>query len=373
MLAYLCRRVAVALLTVFAVITLSFYMIRLMPGNAASYLESQLVLAGGYTAREIQARVNSLLALQPTAPLWKQYLQYISHVAQGNLGRSMVNPSVTVLHVVAGALPWTLFSVGVALLISFVLGILAGTVMAAFANTRFVKLLTLVVSFTTAIPNYLIAIILLYLLADQHHIFPSSGAYSINTTIGWNLPFVKSVIGHAFLPVTAYVITAWGGWALSMKGCVVNTLGSDYVRAAESWGLSTTRVTKSYMGRNSMLPMVTSLALSLGFMVGGSVFIETYFSYPGMGYYLIQAVDTRDYSVMMGCFIVITVSVVAANLAVDLLYPLVDPRIARPAARRSRSAGLLGAKGDGLIGPATASVAQSEGADLPVGAPGGHA
>lgn len=336
MISYLLRRLGIALLTIYVVVTISFFMIRLMPGNAASYLQNQLLLQGGLTSVQIQARVNALLGIQPKSPVWQQYLQYLGDMVHGNLGRSLINPSTTVLHVVAGALPWTLFSVGVALLISFVIGVGAGTIMAAFADTATARLLTLVVSFMTAIPNYLIAIILLYLLADQYHIFPSNGAYSINTTIGWNLPFLESVISHAVLPVAAYVITAWGGWALGMKGCVVNTLGSDYVRAAESWGLPRRRVTQSYLGRNSMLPMVTSLALSLGFMVGGSVFIETYFSYPGMGFYLIQAVNSRDYSVMMGCFLVITVSVVLANLLVDLFYPLVDPRILSPAAR-SRS------------------------------------
>lgn len=326
---YLAQRLLVALLTIYVVVTISFFMIRLMPGNAASYLENQL-MQQGLNPAEIQGRVNALLGILPKSPLWKQYLQYLGDIAHGNLGRSMVDPSTTVLSIVGNALPWTLFSVGVALLISFTLGVVAGTVIAAFADTLVGKTLTLVVSFMTAIPNYLIAIILLYFLADRYHFFPSSGAYSINTTIGWNLPFLGSVISHAVLPVAAYVITAWGGWALGMKGCVVNTLGADYVRAAESWGLPRRRVTQSYLGRNSMLPMVTSLALSLGFMVGGSVFIETYFSYPGMGFYLIQSVDSRDYSTMMGCFLVIVVSVVFANLVVDLFYPMVDPRILNP-------------------------------------------
>ena len=117
----------------------------------------------------------------------------------------------------------------------------------------------------------------------------------------------------------------------------MTTLGADYVRAAESWGLSSRRVTQSYIGRNSMLPMVTNLALSVGFLFGGAVFVETYFTYPGIGYYLINAVNSRDYSLMMGCFILITVAVVFANLLVDLMYPLVDPRIVSPAqSKRAR-------------------------------------
>jgi peptide/nickel transport system permease protein len=155
---------------------------------------------------------------------------------------------------------------------------------------------------------------------------------------------------HAFLPVATYVIVSFGGWALVMKGSVMTTLGADYVRAAESWGLSTRRVTQSYVGRNSMLPMVTNLALSVGFLFGGAVFIETYFNYPGIGYYLINAVNSRDYSLMMGCFILITAAVVLANLLVDLMYPLVDPRIASPVQSKRARLGTSGIPG-GRPGP----------------------
>jgi peptide/nickel transport system permease protein len=123
-----------------------------------------------------------------------------------------------------------------------------------------------------------------------------------------------------------------------MKGSVSTILGADYVRTGEAWGLSRWRVTRSYIGRNAMLPMVTNLGLSLGYMFGGSVFIETFFVYPGLGYYLVQSVNQRDYPVMMGCFILITVAVVVSNLIVDLVYPLVDPRIMSPG--RARRAGL---------------------------------
>jgi peptide/nickel transport system permease protein len=119
-----------------------------------------------------------------------------------------------------------------------------------------------------------------------------------------------------------------------MKGTAVSVLGAEYVRAAESRGLSPRRVAQSYVGRNSMLPQVTGLALSIGFLFGGSVFIEFYFSYQGLGYQLINAINSRDYSVMMGCFLLITTAVVLANFLVDFVYPAVDPRIARPGATR---------------------------------------
>lgn len=337
---YVARRVVIAIVIIYVVVTFSFFMIRLMPGNPMEYLQQELIHEGSLTPQQIQQRVAAIYGVSPKAPVWRQYLQYMSHALRGNLGTSITNPGETVMHVIASSLPWTIFAVGVALLVSFAVGVAIGTMMAAFKDTHFGKAATLVVSFLSAIPNYLIAIVLIYFLSDVHHIFPLGGAYSVNVTVGFDLAFITSIFLHAALPIAAYVITAFGGWALTMKGVAVSTLGSEYVRAAESRGLGGRRITQSYIGRNSMLPMVTSLALSLGYMFGGSVFIETLFSYPGIGYYLITAVGSRDYSVMMGCFILITVAVVAANLLVDLLYPMVDPRIANPAARKRVKTGM---------------------------------
>lgn len=332
--AYVARRLLMSAVITFIVITLSFFMIRLMPGNPMSALEAQLRLEGGQTPQEILAKVNAIYGVLPKAPVWQQYLTYVTHVFEGNLGRSLSDPGVTVLHIIAGALPWTIFVVAVALIISFVLGIAVGALMAAYQDGAFAKVMTFVSSVLSAIPSYLIALVLLFFLADLHHIFPLGGAYAVTVTPGLSIAFIRSVLVHAVLPILSYVIISFGGWALAMKGTAVSVLGAEYVRAAESRGLGGRRIAQSYVGRNSMLPQITSLALSIGFMFGGSVFIETYFTYPGIGYYLIQAVDARDYSLMMGCFLLITISVVLSNFLVDLLYPMVDPRIASPAVAR---------------------------------------
>ena len=331
---YIARRVVASLAIIYIVISLSFFIVRLMPGNAVSALESQLAVQG-MTTQQIDAQVNAIYAVTPKAPLWRQYFTYIGHVLEGKLGRSIINQSESVLHIIANALPWTIFIVGTSLIISFVIGIGIGSALAALQHTRAAKAVTFVVSVLSSIPNYLVAIVLLYLLADIHPIFPTGAAYSVNVTVGFNIAFIGSVIVHGVLPIAAYVITSVGVWALGMKGTAVSVLGSEYVRAAESRGLSRRRLTQTYVGRNSMLPQVTTLAMSVGFMFGGSIFIETYFSYPGIGYQLDQAINSRDYSVMMGCFILITVAVVVSNFLVDLLYPLVDPRIASPGGAKS--------------------------------------
>jgi peptide/nickel transport system permease protein len=333
MVSYILKRLAMSLLIIYIVISLSFFMIRLMPGSPMAALEAQLRMQGGLSEVEIQQRISAVYSVTPDAPVWEQYVRYVWGAVRGDLGRPITNPGTTVVAVIAEALPWTIMVVAVSLIISFVIGIAVGAMMAAFQSSRFSQSMTFVVSFLSAIPSYLVAIALLYVLTSVYQVFPSGGAYGIDVTPGFNGPYVISVLYHAILPIAASVITSFGGWALGMKGSAVSVLGAEYVRAAESRGLSDRRITQSYVGRNSMLPMVTQLALSVGFMFGGSVFIETYFQYPGIGFYMIQSVGQRDYSLMMGCFVLITVSVIITNLLVDLLYPLVDPRIANPAAR----------------------------------------
>ena len=367
---YLAKRLAMALFTIYIVISLSFFMVRLMPGNAIEYLEAQMTIQGGLSPEEIQQKVRAIYGVLPSGPLWKQYLQYVGNAFHGNLGNSITNPGQSVVSIVAGALPWTVFTISVALIISFVIGLIMGTVMAAFPKTWFAKLITAVASFLSAIPNYLVAIVLLYFFADQHAWFPLDGAYSVGLQPGLNWPFIQSALVHAVLPIATYVIVGFGGWALIMKGSVVTTLGTDYVRAAESWGLSSRRVMQSYIGRNSMLPMVTNLALAVGFLFGASVFVETYLTYPGIGYYLIDAVNSRDYSLMMGCFIIITVAVIFANLIVDLMYPLVDPRIVSPAQSKRTRFGTSGIP-TGPPGPVGSSLAEQTMVGAAVGsAPG---
>lgn len=353
MVAYLARRILMAFVTIFVVVTISFFMVRLMPGNPMQYLEAQLSQQGIVSPDQIRQQVQAIFGVLPTGPLWQQYLTYVGNIFRGDFGNSMLNPGQSVIGIIASALPWTVLLVGVSLIISFIVGLVVGTILAAYPDSLFSKIMTGVVSFLSAVPNYLVAIVLIYLLGDLHHIFPITGAYSNNTVPGLNLPFIASVLYHALMPIAAYVIVSFGAWSLAMKGSVTTVLGADYVRAAEAKGLGGRRVTQTYIGRNAMLPMITNLAVSVGYLFGGSVFIETYFSYPGLGYRLINAVNSRDYSLMMGCFILITIAVVVSNFVVDLVYPAIDPRILSPATRRSRIAKPLPEPGAELQTPGT--------------------
>lgn len=334
MLRYILKRLAMSVVIIYIVVTLSFFMVRLMPGNPMSALQAQLQAQGGMTEQQIQQRIQTIYGLTPKAPIGTQYIDYLKNIIHLNLGRPITNPGTTVVAVISQALPWTILVVAISLIVSFIIGIWIGNGMAVNPSSWFSKIWTFVVSVMGAIPNYIVAILFLFFFTAKWKLFPAQGAYSVSAVPGFNGPYLGSVAYHAVLPILATVITSFGGWALAMKGSAISVLGSEYVRAAEARGLSSGVISRSYIGRNSMLPLITQLALSIGGMFGGSVFVETYFNYPGIGYYMITAINNRDYSLMMGCFVLITVAVVISNFLVDLLYPLIDPRIAWPSSRR---------------------------------------
>lgn len=334
MLRYILKRLAMSVVIIYIVVTLSFFMVRLMPGNPMSALQAQLQAQGGMSEQQIQQRIQTIYGLTPKAPIGTQYLDYLKNIIHFDLGRPITNPGTTVVAVITQALPWTILVVAVSLIISFLIGIWIGNGMAVRPGSWFSKIWTFVVSVMGAVPNYLIAILFLFVFTAKWKLFPAQGAYSVDAAPGFNGPYLGSVAYHAVLPILATVITSFGGWALAMKGSAISVLGSEYVRAAEARGLSPRVISRAYIGRNSMLPLITQLALSIGGMFGGSVFVETYFNYPGIGYYMITAINNRDYSLMMGCFVLITVAVVICNFLVDLLYPAIDPRIAWPSSRK---------------------------------------
>lgn len=324
--AYAARRFGVSLLIVFVVITISFFMIRLMPGNAIEYLYHQLLQSGTVSPQQALEQVQSLYGVNIHESLLQQYFLYMLGMVHGNLGNSILYPGSSVTQILANAIPWTVLTVSVSLLLSFFIGISIGTVMAFFQKHVSSTIVTFVMTVLNAIPNYFVALLLLYWFADLNHVFPTGGAYQAGVTPGWNWSYILSILSHAALPIIAYVITSIGGWSLGMKSSVVSVLGEEYITSARSHGIKNQRIVRSYVARNAILPLATSLGLSVGFMFGGSVFIESMFNYPGIGYYLVTAVNGRDYPLMMGAFILTTVAVVAANWLTDLMNRYLDPR-----------------------------------------------
>lgn len=327
---YALRTIAQAVLTVFAVVTFTFFLIRLMPGNPLSVYINDLVVSQGMSYQEARDQAISLFAFDPDAPILEQYLTYVGNLLRGDLGKSIRSPGTTVIDILGRFLPWTLFSVGLSLLISFTLGVLLGMTMAYRRDTPLDYILTAIGSFFSSVPNYLIAILILVVFGVQLKVFRVSeviGGFTPGVDTTNTLVYALDILKHALLPVLTYLIATVGGWMLTMKGSTISTLGEDYVTVALARGIPDRRIIIAYVGRNAMLPLFTQLAISIGFVVGGSVVIENIFQYPGIGLRLVQAINGRDYTVMQGVFVVITIAVVLSNIAAELLYGVLDPRV----------------------------------------------
>jgi peptide/nickel transport system permease protein len=320
------RRIGTAIFMIFLVITFTFFLLRLMPGNP-TLIEYHLLIKQGDSPTAALQYVNALYGVDVKSPLMTQYVHYLGDLIHGNLGTSILYPNTRVLSLVAAALPWTVFSVGLALLFSAIFGILMGTV-AGFKRDGWIDvLLTPVATVLSGIPNYLTGTVFLFLFAVVLAWFPQSGAYGVGVQVGANVGFLGSILFHAALPVVSYAVTQFGGWYLLMKSSTASTLGQDFIVGARSRGLTSSQVIYGYVMPNSLLPLFTNFVLAIGFMFGGSVFVESIFSYPGLGYLLNQAVSNRDYSTMQGLFLIITVAVIVSNLLADLAYIKLDPRI----------------------------------------------
>ncbi len=327
---YYFRIIVQGLITIWAVTTFTFVLVRQMPGNPVEVKIEQLMIQRNINYDQALQQAGSLFDFNPDAPLWRQYLDYMAKLARGDLGQSIEAGGAPVSQQIIRFLPWTLFSVGSGLLIAFTIGIIIGTMMAYWRGSLFDNVMTAIASITYGIPDFVIALLIVLVLGVQFKLFnvgAMRGAVGGDVDAGFNLPFFLSVLKHGFLPIITYVLATVGGWVLTMKSSTISTLGEDYITAANARGLSQRRIVTSYVGRNALLPLVTRLAISFGLVIGGSVIIEQIFVYPGLGSLLFRAVSGRDYTTMQGVFLVIAFAVVASNIVADVLYGLLDPRV----------------------------------------------
>lgn len=327
---FLLRRLGKALFTIWFVTTLIFFLVRLMPSNPIEVYINELIVQYSLTYDQARDQAASLFALDLDAPLYQQYLDYMVGLLHGDMGTSLRSPGTPVTAIIARFLPWTIFSVGIGLLISFTLGMTIGTLTAHKRDALWEPIVSGLGSLFSSIPDYIIGILLLVYLGVRWELVPihlMRGSLSPGVEPGFTLEFLKDALFHAALPIATYVLATVGGWLLAMKSNTISTLGEDYVTVARARGLPEGRITTAYVGRNASLPLVAQLAISIGFVVGGSILIEYVFVYQGIGFQLREAINTRDYSLMQGIFLVITIAVILANLISDYAYGWLDPRV----------------------------------------------
>ncbi|MFC6723397.1 ABC transporter permease subunit [Halobium palmae] len=317
-------RLAQALFSIWFVLTFTFALVRLLPGGPMDYLKAQMIEQNMDTAA-LQAQVEAYTNITPDEPIPVQYVQYVSSVLQGDFGQSIWYDQ-PVSSVVLNALPWSLLLVGVSLFLIYLIGIVGGALMAYSEGSRFDNVMSTAAILMNSIPSYVAGVVFLYFLGYRWRLFPIGGRMNDATEVGLNWPFVAGVIDHLALPVAAFVLTAFGFRALTMRGNSISVLGEEFVRVAQLRGLPGRHIALQYVGRNAVLPLYTGLLISIGRLLGATVIIEQIFRYRGIGYYMLEAINARDYPLMMGCFIVITVTVVLGVYVADLTYRFIDPR-----------------------------------------------
>jgi len=294
----LARRIGFYLLTAVAAVTVDFLIPRVIPGNpldaVLAHTQGQVITKATLRALEVQFGTHSKTGQ------WGQYLHYWSNLAHGNLGVSTSEGMVPVTTVIRGALPWTLGLVGTATVLSFILGTLLGILIAWRRGTWLDNLLP-ATTFFQAAP---------YFFLD----FPA---------VNWT--YISDVLDHAILPALTIVVASGAGWIVGMRNVMVTTMDEDYVLMAQAKGLPKRRVIW-YAARNAILPSISGFSLAIGFVVSGALLTEIVFSYPGLGFVLLNAVQEADYALLQGVFLVITMAVLLANLAADFVYVFLDPR-----------------------------------------------
>ncbi len=324
---YIARRLGMWLLTIWLGSTIIFIIPRLAPGDPISAMVSRLSFQSGYVENSTAMIEAWRARFGLDGPWYVQYFSFIRSAVTFDLGYSLASFPSRVDEMILQALPWTLGLLTISVIISFFVGNMIGALMAWRRTPNIVRNLLPISLTFTSIPFFMLGILLIYLFAFGLRWFPPSGAFGRGLDVGFNWPFIKSVIYHGTLPAISIVVTSMGFWALGMRGMMITTDGEDYMILADAKGLPPSRVFWWYGVRNSILPQVTALALSLGAIAGGSTLVEYIFAYPGMGYLLYLGIVNTDYTLIQGIVFILIAGTATAVLILDLLYPLVDPRI----------------------------------------------
>ncbi|MGC8615223.1 MAG: ABC transporter permease [Thermoprotei archaeon] len=323
---YLGKKTAYLVVEIWIALTLNFVLPRLMPGNPAKVLIARYLAQGVVFPPQTLKAFEAMFGLS-TQPIYVQYIDYLTNTLTGNLGISMTYYPSSVASVIKMALPWDIALLGVATTISFIIGTLLGLVLGWTRGGRADSAVTTITSFLNDFPYFWIALGLLYTFSYVYKIFPVGQAYAVGMAPSISLKFIESYLYHAFLPAFTLILVSLGGWLLLTRNTAITNLSEDFMIYAESTGLSKRKLFLQYLGRNSILPSLTSFSISLGLIVGGALVTEIVFSYPGVGYVLYQAVLNDDYPLIQGIFFIITVVVLVTNYIVDLIYGFVDPRV----------------------------------------------
>jgi peptide/nickel transport system permease protein len=328
-LSYFLRRLFQFFVVLFLAATINFFFPRMSGQDPVRQKLIQLATENvSVTAEDAKALVetyNSKFGLDQ--PLWQQYLNYLGNMARLDFGVSISEYPSTVLSSLQRTVPWTVGLLLMATLISFGIGTFVGALLAWDKAPMFLRTIFPVFFTFSAVPFYLMGIVLLYVFAFQIPIFPLFGGFSTQRIPELSFDFAMNILYHSILPALSIVLAQVGFWAMGMRSMMVTIQGEDYMLQAEAKGLKDNRIFYRYAMRNAILPQLTGLALSLGTIISGAILVEVVFSYPGVGSLLLKAVRGFDWFVIQGIVFLVILSVAFTMLIIDLAYPLLDPRI----------------------------------------------
>jgi peptide/nickel transport system permease protein len=328
-LSYLIRRIGFLVAVLFTAASINFIIPKLAPRDPVQEMINQKIASGGLTSEGAQEFGDSLRELYGLdKPIWQQYLTYIWNTMRFDLGYSIVNYPQRVSVIIGQTVYWTLGFVMVSTLLAFGIGTIVGALVGWSKTSKWLSWLMPPLAMFSAVPAFILALVLIYLLAFKAQWFPLRGGYSAVMDKNWSDPkFLLDVVHHAVLPGLSMLLVSTGGWALTMRAMMVTVEGADYMTFADAKGLRGPRLFFRYALRNTLLPQVTALAMRLGLIVSGATLVESMFGYPGIGNRLATAIRALDYPVIYGIVFFMVVGIALATLLVDLIYPFLDPRI----------------------------------------------
>jgi peptide/nickel transport system permease protein len=320
------RRLAFYVFAIWMALTLTFLIPQLMPGSPIGGILQHL------SPQQIQANPGIIVTYEKifggkNVPLLTAYWQYLQHAAHFNFGISTSNYPTPVSEVIARTLPWSLARVGVAFCLAFILGTTIGMIAAWRRGGGFDTIFVPLFMALGAFPAYFTALLILYLVGLRLGWFPIQHAYGTDLTPGFNWTFIASAIDHGILPAFVIVLAYAGGWVLNMRTVMINTVSEDYVAMAHAKGLKDRRVMTRYAARNAILPPLNGFAPQFATAVGGVIFVELVFSYPGAGFTLQQAALGKDLPLTQALLLVFSVCPIVAIFIIDLVNLVLDPRI----------------------------------------------
>ncbi|MEZ4710205.1 MAG: ABC transporter permease [Caldilineaceae bacterium] len=325
---YLIRRVGFFLIIVWLAASVNFFLPRLTGQDPIREKLMREAMLGGATQSGLDDMVKTYeVKFGLDRPFYMQYFSYLGDVSRFDFNYSIAHYPNRVIDMLTDALPWTLGLLTVSFILSFTLGSLLGALLGWPRTPRFVYFLFGPLLSLNAIPYFLLGLLLLYFFAFAVKILPSGGGFERGTLPTLSLSFAIDIVYHAILPAFSILLAQVGGWALGMRAMMITTQGEDYMVFADAKGLKERTLFMRYAVRNAILPQITGMALVLGNIFSGAVLVEIIFQYPGIGSMLWRAIRETDYFVVQGVVFFSIVAIGLATLILDLIYPLIDPRI----------------------------------------------